>query len=146
MTNSVIKFLTVQNNSAETFARWMSKRRSELGITLDVLQERTGIKKQHLSVLERAAPHSLTGKPVIPKRMTVEKIARGLESAIHIALDAAGYRTENGSSDTHEIAEGVRITFEGIQSLKIPQREKDRIIETARLLLAGAKATQGGEN
>lgn len=95
MTGLAIKFLTMNQNPAESFARWMCSRRSELGITLDVLQERTGIKKQHLSVLERASPHSLTGKAVIPKRPTVEKIAKGLQSPVNEAMEAAGYAPQN---------------------------------------------------
>ena len=88
----------------------MSKRREELGITLDVLEERTKIKKQHLSVLERAAPHSLTGKAVTPKRPTVEKIARGLESPIEDALEAAGYVSQNNSNiETLDLDENVRV-------------------------------------
>jgi len=71
----------------------MSAKRAALGITLDQLETRTGIKKQHLSALERAAPHSLTGKPVVPKRPTVEKIAAGLEASVADALNAAGYAT-----------------------------------------------------
>jgi hypothetical protein len=120
MTNLVIKFLTVEDNFAERFARWMSDRRAELGITLDVLEERTGIKKQHLSVLERAAPHSLTGKPVIPKRPTVEKIAKGLESPLSDALEAAGYTTKNGNlKRVHNAQEFLEVLQQ--HGLKIPQ-------------------------
>ena len=107
MTDSVIKFLTMKESPAESFARWMSKRREQLGITLDVLEERTGIKKQHLSVLERASPHSLTGKAVVPKRPTVDKIARGLESSSDEALKAAGYAP---TSDVQLIRDRIKVS------------------------------------
>lgn len=96
LTTGVIKFLTMdgkQSHHAKDFARWMAAQRAALGITLDNLEERTGIKKQHLSTLERAVVHSLTGKPVIPKRATIEKIAKGLEASVEIALQVAGYAT-----------------------------------------------------
>jgi transcriptional regulator with XRE-family HTH domain len=100
MTKEVIKFLTMQS-PAESFAKWMAERREELKITLDVLEERTGVRKQHLSALERAAPHSLTGKPVIPKRKTVEKIANGLGADLSEALAAAGYASVNQANNKY---------------------------------------------
>lgn len=139
MTNLVIKFLTVQNNSAESFARWMSGRRKELGITLDILEEKTGIKKQHLSVLERAAPHSLTGKAVIPKRPTVQKIAKGLQSPVDEALAAAGYMAQTQSGNSYEILDGIKLTFD---EKKIPKKEQQKILDLVRVLAAGVKATE----
>ncbi|HRH44694.1 MAG TPA: helix-turn-helix transcriptional regulator [Pyrinomonadaceae bacterium] len=99
---------------AESFALWMSKRREELNITLDVLEVRTGIKKQHLSVLERASPHSLTGKPVVPKRPTVEKIAKGLEAPIQEALNAAGYASTKEVEGKEYV--GVKVALLGAKN------------------------------
>lgn len=102
MTGLKISFLTMTTSPALAFAEWMSARRQQLGITLDQLETKTGIKKQHLSVLERATPHSLTGKPVVPKRATVEKIAKGMGASVNAALAAAGYvsvDTEQSEAD-----------------------------------------------
>lgn len=116
MTNLVIKFLTVSNCPAKEFALWMSERRKLLNITLDTLEARTGIKKQHLSTLERALPHPLTGKPVIPRRPTVEKIAKGLETPVHIALTAAGYAANDVSSEyILEFDESLKVKFDGAE-------------------------------
>lgn len=141
MTIPVINFLTVGNNSAASFAVWMSARRGELGITLDELERRTGIKKQHLSTLERASPHSLTGQPVVPKRPTVEKIATGLEASLDDALFAAGYASDARSfnigekarialldqnltpEEQREIAEEMALAYEVIMARR--QRNKN---------------------
>lgn len=112
----------MENNPALSFARWMSKRRGELKITLDVLEEKTGIKKQHLSTLERAAPHSLTGKPVVPKRPTVEKIAKGLEAPINEALAAAGYASEI-EAESKDFG-NVRVQLQGGQNYTEKQKEE----------------------
>lgn len=90
---------------AVAFAAWMSAMRDQRGLTLEQLEDRTGIKKQHLSVLERATPHSLTGKPVVPKRGTVEKIAAGLAAPLNEAMSAAGYaRSDESVSPKEKLA------------------------------------------
>lgn len=89
----------MSENSAKNFAVWFSAARQKAGITLDVLEDRTGVKKQHLSTLERATTHKLTGKPVVPKRQTVEKIAKALNAPISEALAAAGYTSSDIDSN-----------------------------------------------
>lgn len=65
----------------DDFGKWVSSRRRARQWTQDVLAKRAGCTKSYISILERAAPHSSTGRSVLPDVKLVDAIASALAEA-----------------------------------------------------------------
>lgn len=79
----------------------------------------------------------LTDKPSQPKRETVVSLAKALNENIDKTLVLAGYAPTNTNLDSHEILDGVMVSFD---EKKFTKAEKDQLIEAMKLIAAGIKA------
>lgn len=93
MTKSLLQFVDV--SLQQTFGLWLRTKRTEARMSLQSVANKAGISKQYLSVLERAEPHALTGKPVKPKVELVEQLAKALGADPDEARIAAGFAPES---------------------------------------------------
>lgn len=75
----------------ENFGQWLRRHRTDLGLTLREVAERTGLSFSYISALERQQPHSITGKDITPTREKVVLLARAVQGNQDEALTAAGY-------------------------------------------------------
>ncbi len=95
MTIAYLQFVDVKENRAKAFGEWLRQKRKERHLTMEELGRKVGLSKQYLSVLERAEPHALTGKPVTPGIDNVDRIAAALEVDSGEARRMAGYASDD---------------------------------------------------
>lgn len=98
-----------------TFGKWLQTHRKEARLSMQALADSVGLSKQYISVLERGQPHALTGKPVTPKKESVDALAVALNRSINEARHAAGYASEGVSIPLEIEAVG----FEGLDKTDI---------------------------
>jgi transcriptional regulator with XRE-family HTH domain len=109
------------DESAE-FGQWLRSERKARAISQEELGRRVGRSKQHISALERAAPHPSTGKPAKVTPEGVKALAGALNIPIEVALREAGIipASQNG-----EDARRLRLVayFDGLST-----EEKDHAL------------------
>lgn len=93
MTKFLLQFLDVESRQKD-FGAWLRQKRKESFLSMEALGRKVGMSKQYISVLERAANHALTGKPVTPDREKVVALAKALRADPDEALKLAGYASE----------------------------------------------------
>jgi transcriptional regulator with XRE-family HTH domain len=112
-----LQFADMSVTTATSFGKWLHDKRLDARLSLESLAGKAKVSKQYLSVLERAAPHALTGKPVTPKPELVERLAKALDADIDEARTAAGYASPSREPQTvKELVErlwdlGIQINF-----------------------------------
>lgn len=130
----------VGDYDAARFAKWLKTTRENYRPKLSItdLAEKADVSKQYISLLEKGADHHLTNKPVQPALDKVERLAIALDADINEARRAAGYEPiALASGDTHEIVDGVKISFD--KNSKLNKLQKTKLIESARLIAVGLK-------
>lgn len=78
---------------------------------MEELAGKVGMSKQYISVLERGAPHALTGKAVTPSVEKIEAIAKALGADLDEGLAAAGYAGQVAGYEI-QVADGVRVKMQ----------------------------------
>lgn len=86
----VKKRFTEEFEQAKVFGHWLRRERKSRGMSQEELGKRVGRSKQHVSGLERAAPHPSTGKPAKVTPEGVKALAEALRIPAEVALRAAG--------------------------------------------------------
>lgn len=115
MTNYNLQLLDMENPS-KLFGDWLRVYRKQKYLTMEALAEKVGVSKQYISVLERAEPHALTGKPVTPTVEIVDAFAKALDRTQDEARELAGYAPQNPPT----LPEPLKISdFEGFDKTDI---------------------------
>lgn len=92
-TESNLLFIdNMQTYNPNDLALWLKSKRKEARLTMDELAEKSGVSKQYISLLERAAPQTLTDKATRPSEKKLLALVQVLDkSAANDALTLAGY-------------------------------------------------------
>ena len=113
---------------AEMFARYMADAMKRTGLRQRDIVKSTGLSRATVSNYVGCKPNTATGKPMLPERETVDKIAYAFGDPPALARQAAGY-SANGEEDTIEGA------LEGYFSRKgLGEEQKDRIRPVLEML------------
>ena len=131
---------TQRDKDAEQFANYVIEAMDRTGLRQIQVAEATGISRQVISQIAGKKPSSTTGKLLLPKRETVDKIAKAFGDPLPKARLAAGYAPIEGHAETVEEAldatlywEHVGLNDKGKEELRLLMETLDR--EAARLAL-----------
>lgn len=135
--------MTESNNQ---FGDWLRSAREELGLTQDELGERVGVKKQHISNLERGEKSS-SGKVARPSYDLAMKLASVFNWSASELLEMAGLKkNEQLSQPAETVEEVLRSAFlyggkpfsdEEIAQLRPYMEMLDREIDRVRAISKG---------
>lgn len=95
------KMKTLRDIHAESFADYMIDAQIRTGLSNSDIAKKSGVTRQTIGQLINKTPHNLTGKLLLPKRETVDKIADAFEDDRSIARAAAGYSSEEPHTETN---------------------------------------------
>lgn len=74
-----------------TFGEWLRQKRKALRLSQTDVANRAGVSFAYVSAIERGQKHSITANPILPKRETIEVLAKAVGGDIDEALLLAGY-------------------------------------------------------
>lgn len=84
--------ILTEQERAEILGRWVKKQREEgLGLTIEELATRIGCSKGYLSKIEKASPHSDTGRPPAPTLEFLYNLSQKLGASLATPLVELGY-------------------------------------------------------
>lgn len=118
-----------------TFGDWLREQIKKAGLSNAEVARRTGLSPTYIGNLVRDhSPNTKKGKGR-PSEFTVEKIAKAVNGNLNTALTAAGFVPKNEALISHEIFQGITVTFQNVQLPKIAQED---ILKAMRLIARGA--------
>jgi len=130
---SKIKTMAFYKQRWRIFANWLKKERENAHLSQDGLADLVGVDRQTIYRLENV----LSGT----KRETVIAIAAALKAEESVALNKAGFSTQNGEdTDSHDILEGVTVQFN--RNSKITKKGQEKILDAVRLIVTGVKTEE----
>ena len=133
------------------FSEWLKTYRKAAGLSQEMLADKISelgkplnfsITAQQISNYEREYDKDADGNPTRPKELFLELAAQVLNVPINEARTVAGYATKKQTTESHEILQGVTVSFE--HSVKLTRKDREKIIDAIRLIAVGVKAEQEG--
>jgi len=120
----------------ENLSQLVDRRLRELGISKSDLAATTGLSRAYITDIANGTGNTQSGQ-YRPSPNVVAKLAKALEIDEAEILIAIGYQSGLEKDESHEIFEGVSISFQ--EAAKVSKKEQEQIRDAVKLIIKGVK-------